>query len=94
MKKKTLTLSLLLALALVFGSFTSVFAGTGLPTEESKKAMEATGFQCVQKIHNEMNAEMIANTFAEEVVKGGYKTIDTAGVKRLLGKKNVIIIVI
>lgn len=54
--------------------------------------MEATGFQCVQKIHNEMNAEIIANTFAEEVVKGGYKTIDTAGVKRLLGKKNVIII--
>jgi rhodanese-related sulfurtransferase len=91
MKKKSLLLVLALVVTLVFGTFQSVFATTGKPTDVTREAIEKAGVQCVQKIHNEVEAEAIAKTFAEEVVAGKYKLIDTATLAKELNSGIVII---
>ena len=79
MKKRTLVLSLLLTLALVFGSFSSVFAATektGPATEATKaeivKDGKGGGIETTQKFKDEVGAEKYAINFVKEVLKGKY----------------------
>ena len=58
MKKKTLIMSLVLALALIVGTFSTVFA-----------AYPENGIETVQKITNEVTAEKFCYNFADEVAK-------------------------
>ena len=90
MKKRTLVLSLLLTLALVFGSFSSVFAAekTGPATEGTKVAIEKSGIQTTKKFTNEVGAESYSIKFVKEVLKGKYKVIGTSGVKKAVKKGN------
>ena len=96
MKKKTLIVSLLLTLALVFGSFTSVFAGVGPATDETKKQIEATKIRTITKIQGmggtEVSAETFSINFLREVVKGKYKVINTSGVRKSVAKKDAVIV--
>ena len=90
MKKRTLMLSLVIALAMVMGSFTTVFAGTGLPTENTKEAVK--GVQSVGTFSNEIGAEKFAMNLYKETKEGKYKLLSTGGVKKVVGKKNVVIV--
>ena len=94
MKKRTLVLSLLLTLALVFGSFSSVFAAekTGPATEGTKVAIEKSGIQTTKKFTNEVGAESYSINFVKEVLKGKYKVIGTSGVKKAVKKGDAVII--
>jgi len=94
MKKKTLIVSLLLTLALVFGSFTSVFAAekTGAPTDVTRAKIVESGIQTVKKFNNEFGADLFSIHFATEVLTGKYKLIDTAGVKKSVAKKDAVIV--
>ena len=64
MKKKTLIVSLMLTLALVFGTFQAAFAAAP-PTDATRKAIQEAGVQCTQKIKNEVDAERIAKNLRE-----------------------------
>ena len=94
MKKRTLIMSVVLTLALVFGSFTSVFAveKTGPATDATREAVKSSGIQTVTKFKEEVGAEAFAINFANEVKTGKYKLIDTAGVKAAVDANNAIII--
>ena len=95
MKKRTLVLSILLTLALVFGSFSSVFAATektGPATEATKTAIEKSGIQTVKKFNNEFGAESYSINFVKEVLKGKYKVIGTSGVKKAVKKGDAVIV--
>ena len=75
MKKRTLIMSVVLTLALVFGSFTSVFAveKTGPATDATREAVKSSGIQTVTKFKEEVGAEAFAINFANEVKTGKYK---------------------
>lgn len=90
MKRRVTILGLVLALSLVFGSFTSVYAA-GAPTDATRTAIVDAGVQCVQKISDEVSAEKIAVNFANEVKEGGYNLIDTAALKEEIGTDTLII---
>lgn len=81
MKKKTLIMSLVLALALIAGTFSTVFA-----------AFPENGIETVQKITNEVTAEKFCYNFADEVATGGYGLVDTAGVKAFVDNKADVVI--
>jgi rhodanese-related sulfurtransferase len=97
MKKKVL-LSLVLALALIAGTFTTVFAaGVGPATDATKADIVASGIQISQKIEKsdkgpgEVTAEWYAIRLHDTTLDGGYKLIDTTTLKEM-NKKNVVII--
>ena len=99
MKKRTLVLSILLTLALVFGSFSSVFAATektGPATEATKaeivKDGKGGGIETTQKFKDEVGAEKYAINFVKEVLKGKYKLISTSGVKKAVKKGDAVIV--
>ena len=82
MKKRVTILGIVLALALVFGSFSSVFA-----------AFPDNGIETSQKIKSEVDAERIALNFLNEVKTGKYKTINTADLKADLDAgKNMLLV--
>ena len=82
MKKRVTILGIVLALALVFGSFSSVFA-----------AFPDNGIETSQKIKSEVDAERIALNFLNEVKTGKYKTINTADLKADLDAgKNMLVV--
>ena len=83
MKKKSLIISLVLALALIMGTFSTSFAAAP-PTDATREAIVKAGVQCIQKITDEVSAEKIAIKFAEDVAIGGYGLASTAEVKDLL----------
>ena len=91
MKKRAIMLSLVLALALVLGSFTSVFAA-GAPTKATRKAIKDAGVQSVTTIKNEVDAELFAKDLCDQVKKGKYKLVDTATVKKWVDKKSAVVI--
>lgn len=91
MRRKSTLWALVLTLALVIGSFQSVFAGTGPATQATKDAIEKAGVQCIQKIKNEVDAEKVAMQLCKEVKSGKYELMDTAAVKKEIGTKTVIL---
>ena len=91
MKKRTTILSFVLALALVLGSFTSVFAA-GAPTKVTRKAIKDAGVQSVTTIKNEVDAELFAKALSDQVKKGKYKLVDTATLKKWVDKKSAVVV--
>lgn len=93
MKKRSGILALVLALSLILGSFTAVFAATGPATDATKKAIEESGIQCIQKIKNEVDAEKIAKMLSDEVIDGKYKLIDTATLAKAVSENKKMVII-
>ena len=91
MKKRATILSFVLALVLVFGSFTSVFAA-GAPTKVTRKAIKDAGVQSVTTIKNEVDAELFAKALSDQVKAGKYKLVDTATLKKWVDKKSAVVI--
>ena len=63
MKKRSGILALAIAVVMILGSFTAVFAATGPATEATKEAIKESGIQVLQKIEQgkgEATAETIA----------------------------------
>ena len=88
MKRKSVFLTLVLALAMVVTSISSVFAvepATGPATDVTKKAIKDANVHISQRIADkekgldELTAEWYAIHFQEEVAKGKYKVIGTKG---------------
>lgn len=76
MKRRNALMALVLGLALIFGTCTSVFAATGPATDVTKKAIADAGVQCVQKINNEVDAEKIAINFGSIINFMGFRIAD------------------
>ncbi|MBR3125571.1 MAG: rhodanese-like domain-containing protein [Mogibacterium sp.] len=96
MKKRTLVLSLVLSLALIFTSFATVFAGTGPATDKTKEEIKKSGIQCLQKIQQgkgEATAESIAIRLHDTTVEGGYNLIDTATLAKMVNDKEDVVII-
>ena len=74
MKKRSLVMSLVLALAMVAGTFSTVFAGVGPATDVTKKAIVDSGIQIVQKIKDEVTAEKIAIKFRRGLCRRRIRT--------------------
>jgi rhodanese-related sulfurtransferase len=94
--KKKVFLSLVLALALVAGTITTVFAGVGPATDVTKKAIADSGVQCIQKIQQgkgEATAESIAIRLHDTTVEGGYKLIDTESLAKIVKDKEDVVII-
>ena len=91
MKKRATILSFVLALVLVLGSFTSVFA-TGAPTKVTRKAIKDAGVQSVKTMKNEVDAELFAKALCDQTKKGKYKLVDTATLKKWVDKKSAVVI--
>lgn len=95
MKKRTL-MSLVLAFALIAGTFTTVFAATGPATDATKEAIKESGIQVLQKIEQgkgEATAETIAIRLHDTTVEGGYNLIDTATLAKMVKEKDDVVIV-
>lgn len=96
MKGKSGILALTLALALILGSITAVFAATGPATDATKEAIKSSGIQCSKKIeqgNGEATAESIAIRLHDTTVDGGYNLIDTATLAKMVEDKEDIVIV-
>ena len=91
MKKKATILSFVLALALVFGSFTSVFAA-GAPTDVTRQAIKDAGVQSVTTMKNEVDAEQFAMDLVDQVKAGKYKLVKTKTLKKWVKKKSAVVI--
>lgn len=89
MKRKATVLALALAFVLSFGSF-SVFAGVGLPTEETKKAVQ--GVQSTATIKGEVDAELFAMDLYKQTKKGKYKLVSTAKLMKWVNKKSAVVV--
>ncbi len=91
MKKKTALLTLVLALAMVLSSISSVFASAPAP-QETIDAIQAANVHVSQRIakaesgKDELTAEDIAINLHNEIVKGKYKVVDTDGLLKLQAK--------
>lgn len=99
MKKRSLVMSLVLALAMVAGTFSTVFAGVGPATDVTKKAIVDSGIQIEQKIEKadkgvgEVTAEWYANRLVETTADGGYKLIGTAALTEMVANNADMVIV-
>ena len=60
MKRKAKIIALMLTFVLSFGTFSAVFAATGLPTDATRQAIVDAKVQCTQLMKNEVDAEGIA----------------------------------
>ena len=102
MKKKTVIMSLMLALALIAGTFSAAFAVdeiTGPATDVTKAAIAGSGIQIQQKIETadkgpgEVTAEWYAIRLADTVAEGGYGLVDTKTLTEMVNNKEDIVIV-
>ena len=91
MKKRTVIMSLVLSLAMILGTFSTVFAATGPATEATKQAIDASGIRCTIKITDELSGENMAIKFAEDVAIGKYGLANTDEVKALKEQGAVIL---
>lgn len=85
MKRKSIFLTLVLALAMVVTSISSVFAAAP-PTEETKAAISPE-IQSMTSLKDEVSAEAFAVALANQVAAGKYKLMDTATLKTKLDAK-------
>lgn len=88
MKKRTL-LTLVLSLAMVLTSISSVFAA---PPEKTKEAI-APDIQSMTSLKDEVSAEAFAKALVDQVGVGKYKLMDTATLKTKLDKGEKMVIV-
>ena len=96
MKKRSGILALAIAVVMILGSFTAVFAATGPATDATKQAIEDSEIQCLQKIEKgsgEATAETIAIRLHDTTVEGGYNLIDTATLAKMVKDKDDVVIV-
>lgn len=93
MKRKAKILALTLAFVLGLGTFTSVFAATGAPTDATREAIAEAKVQCIQVIKNEVDAEGVAKDLHDQVVEGKYKLIDTKTLKAKMDAKQKMVII-
>ena len=91
MKKKTMLLTLVLALAMVLTSISSVFAAAP-PTDKTKAAI-TPDIQSMTDLKDEVSAETFASALATQVVEGKYKLIGTEALKAKLDKGDKMVIV-
>lgn len=91
MRRKAALLALVLTLAMVIGSFQSVFAA-GTPTKVTKKAIKDAEYKSVPTITDEVTAEVFAIDLVVEVAAGKYKLVDTAVLKGWVDKKSAVVI--
>ena len=89
MKKKTLLLTLVLALAMVCSSISMVFAA---PPEKTKEAI-TPDIQSMSDLKDEVSAETFASALANQVAEGKYKLMDTATLKTKLDNGDKMVIV-
>lgn len=85
MKRKSIFLTLVLALAMVVTSISSVFAAAP-PTDETRAAIDES-LQSMTSLKDEVTAETFAVALANQVVEGKYKLMDTATLKTRLDAK-------
>lgn len=99
MKKRTVIMSLMLALALIAGSFSAAFATdevTGQPTDVTRAAIKEQGVKVEWKIeagNHEVTAEQIAIRFADTVKEGGYELINTETLAGMVNNKEDVVII-
>ncbi|MBQ6438766.1 MAG: rhodanese-like domain-containing protein [Mogibacterium sp.] len=96
MKKRSGILALAIAVVMILGSFTAVFAATGPATEATKEAIKGSGIQVLQKIQQgqgEATAETIAIRLHDTTVEGGYNLIDTATLAKMVEDKEDVVII-
>jgi|GEM_PF-202287 len=103
MKKRSLIISLVLALALIVGTCTTAFAGVGPATEETRKAIIDSGVQVSQKLDKENDgfglkkgefvAESISLTLVKEIVTGKYKTVSTDELQKMMKSNSKLLII-
>lgn len=85
MKKRSVIISVVLSLALMMGTFTTVFAAAP-PTDATRDAIDASGIRTVMKVNDELTAENFSIKFAEDVAIGGYGLANTDDVKAMMGE--------
>ncbi|MBQ3370994.1 MAG: rhodanese-like domain-containing protein [Mogibacterium sp.] len=83
MKKRTILLTLVLSLAMVLTSISSVFAAAP-PTDVTRKAIEEAEVQSAPTIKNEVDAETFAKALYDQTKLGKYELMDTATLKKNL----------
>ena len=82
MKKRSVIISVVLSLALMMGTFTTVFAAP--PTDATRAAIDKSGIRTVLKVTDELTAENFSIKFAEDVAIGGYGLANTDDVKAMM----------
>ena len=83
MKKKTVLLTLVLTLSLVIGTAQAAFA-----------AIDPHDFDPFRtKVETEVDAETVAMNLYKEATQGGYKLVDTAGLKASIDKKESMLVI-
>ena len=91
MKRKSVVVSMILALSLVFGAFQITFAAAP-PNQKTIDAIANSKIKSQPSITDEVSAETFAMNLYREAKDGGYGLVDTAGVAKVIGRKDVIII--
>ena len=90
MKRKSVVVSLILALSLVIGAFQITFAAAPA-NQKTIDAIANAKIKSQPTITNEVAAETFAMNLYREAKEGGYDLIDTAGVANVIGKDVLII---